>query len=476
MSDSKEMLQKIAALRLRLDQAQKLVDEANTSAAAATAQSGQAVAALEDKVRRGGWHHALLDSAMRGIEPAERPSLPSRLTQRAARLVQRARDMSQELRALAEDPILQQDPRDPLAELHAVAASMIESVLRTVQAFPPSPSAQLRLCAGPDAVLDVVAERIGVIKAGMRHRSVIVDRVDRLADILQRIASGQAVSVQPLEQLAHEVRDDARAAVPLRFPRLQLGSPARAAALHGLNVAQVLARVMADDADWHGRELEGLVAALVHDVGMVLLPSELVTQAGPLTEEQRRLVERHPLAGAQALVKLWPGGGWTVDAAADHHERNDGTGYPRGKRDVQLSDEVKLLAVCDVYAALASSRPWRAGHDPRTAMADTLLLADRGALDMNLAERLLRLAYHPAGSVVELDDGSVALVLTPQSGEQALTHPHRPVVSVLREPHGQTPAAPRYLTLAAQTERTIVRSLGASERRQVVGHCYPELV
>ena len=353
---------------------------------------------------------------------------------------------------------------------------MIDAVLRAVQAFPPSASAQFRLAEGLEAVLEVVEDRLAVIKAGMRQRSTETGRIDRLADALRRIAAGQNVTVKALEQLAEEVRDEARQGLPLRFHPMPPDDAACAAAAHGLTVAQVLARLIEGDPDWHGRDLEGLVAALVHDAGMVQLPAELIGQAGPLTEEQRRLVERHPLAGAQALVKLWPSGGWAIDAAADHHERLDGAGYPKGKRDLHLGDEVKLLAVCDVYAALACARPWRAAHEPRTALTDTLLLADRGALDKNHAERLLRLAFYPAGSVVELDDGSIALVQAPQTGEQALSQPARPIVTIVREAFGQAPATPRHLDLAAQKERSIVRGLAAGERRRVLGRLYPELV
>jgi len=469
MSDTKELLQKIAALRLRLDQAQGLVREASDGAPASAA-------GLEEKVQRGGWHNTLLDSALRGAEQGDKPTLPTRLTQRAARLVQRARELLQQLKALADDPILPLDTGDPLADLHRTTARMIDAALRTVQAFPPSTSAQLRLSEGLEAVLDVVDERIATIKSAMRLRSSETGRIERLADALRRIAAGQTVTVKSLEQLACEVRDEARQGLPLRFHPIKADDPAAAAAAHGLTVAQVLARLIEDDADWHGRDLEGVVAALVHDAGMVRLPADLIGQRGPLTEEQRRLVERHPLAGAQSLVKLWPGGGWPIDAAADHHERLDGTGYPKGKRDLHLGEEVKLLAVCDVYAALASARPWRGPHEPRTALTDTLLLADRGGLDRKHAERLLRLAFYPPGSIVELDDGSVALVLAPQSGERALTQPAKPMVTVVREAIGQPPAAPRFLDLAQQSERSIVRSLTLTERRRVLGRQYPELV
>jgi hypothetical protein len=468
MSDTRELLQKIAALRLRLDQAQGLAQDV------LTVGPRQATGALDEKVQRGHWHHALLDGALRPFEKSGPAPLPQRLTYRAAKVIHAARDLLAQLRALAEDPLLARGDDDPLAHMHRETANIIDAVLRTVQTLPPAPSAQMRLCAGLEAILDVVAQRLGAIKASIRQRGLETGRIDRLADMLLRLANGQTVSISPLQELAAEICDEARQCLPLRFAPAHGADPARGAAAHGITVASVLARLVLGESAWHGRELDGVCAALVHDVGMVRLPAELLSQAGPLTDEQRRLVERHPLVGAQALVKLWPGGGWPIEAAADHHERCDGAGYPRGKRDLQLSDEVKLLAVCDVYAALASNRPHRSALEPRTALADTLLMAEQGKLDAALAERLLALSYYPPGSVVQLDDGSVAVVLAPQTGAKALAHPARPVVSIIQEPLGQAPALPRLIDLA-ESERGIARSLGSAERRAALGTLYPEL-
>src|SRR5207247_1810239 len=108
---------------------------------------------------------------------------------------------------------------------------------------------------------------------------------------------------------------------------------------------------------------------------------------------ERRLLREHASEGARLVQRLWPGGGWPVAAAGEHHERLDGSGYPAGKQAHALSEPVRLLAVCDVYAALASPRPHRPAVDPRTALADTLMLADQGLLDRTQAERLLHLGF-----------------------------------------------------------------------------------
>ena len=131
--------------------------------------------------------------------------------------------------------------------------------------------------------------------------------------------------------------------------------------------------------------------------------------------------------------------------------------------------------MCDVYAALCAPRPHREARSTRTALADTLLLADQGALGPREAERLLLLSFYPPGTVVELADGAVGLVVATHMARHELNTPARPVVAVVRNGGGQLLPAPHYLDLALCEGQSIVRTLSASERRDVLGQRYPQL-
>ena len=218
-----------------------------------------------------------------------------------------------------------------------------------------------------------------------------------------------------------------------------------------------------------------VLAALVHDAGMLRVPAEVLAQPGPLDDAGRRAVEVHARAGAEMVRRLLPEAAWLAEAAAAHHERLDGTGYPGGLREVQVSSLARLLAVCDTYAALCCPRPYRPARDTRTALTDTLLLAESGALDRGHAERLLQLSFYPVGSAVELADGSVGVVVATHLGRRDLNTPARPVVALLTDAQGQPLAAPLHLDLAECESHSIVRSLAPAERRQVLGGHYPEL-
>jgi hypothetical protein len=128
---------------------------------------------------------------------------------------------------------------------------------------------------------------------------------------------------------------------------------------------------------------------------------------------------------------------------------------------------VRLLAVCDVYAALCAPRPHRPAFDTRTALTEALTLAERGHLDKPSAERLLLLSFYPVGSTVELNDGAIGLVIATHPGALGMTHPDRPIVHLASDALGQPLAWPAVIDLLEHRDRSILRSLGAAECRDL---------
>ncbi len=472
MTDTKELLQRIAALRLRLN------SSAEPAAASATTSAQDPLHAVAEKVQRGAVHNTLIESSLRSAEATEPALAPAlRLTARGARLLRQGRDALQALRKLADDPAYQQvGVSGALAAWHQQATALIEVVLRTAQGFPPAVSAQLRLCDGLEIALTEVDKRTTLICDGLAARQRESAYVDELAGYLRHLAVNQAVSLTPLQATADAIIAEAKAGQPLRFLYASPADPARFAAAHGLTVAQVMARVLLDDAEWQSGLQLAIIAALVHDVGMVRVPADVLMTAGPLSNDQRRLIEKHTTVSETMLNNLWPGGGWPVEAARDHHERNDGTGYPQGRRNIEISGYAKLLAVCDVYAALCAPRPHRAAFDTRTALTETLLLAERDYLDKKWAERLLLLSFFPVGSVVELNDGAIGLVIGTHVGERGMTHPGQPIVQFILDADGKALVWPLVVDLLEQRDRSILRSLNAEERVTILGKHFPHLI
>jgi hypothetical protein len=476
MSSTQVLLEKIAALRQRLAQAENPVRERLSASSIASDSDAKA---LERKVAVGYWQGSLLDCALppstAGLPPEEvRP--PIRLTARSARLLKRGRSLLQDLRKLGDEPLLDAKPLDPLTKLYRETVAMIDALLRAVQAFPETPSAQVRLCDGLETVLDIITERIGTLGAGLDQRRRQDAKIDRLVDLMSTLLQDQSLSLHAFQPLAEELLDEARQGEPLRFFHADATDPARFTACHGLVVAQVIARLVLSDSEWAGRMHEPVLAGLLHDIGMLRIPAEILSHEGPLSDEQRRQVESHTTAGAELLRRVVPAKIWLLQAAAEHHERIDGTGYPAGLRADNLLSLVRLVSVCDVYAARCCPRPYRAALETRTALTDTLLLAEQGALDRFHAEKLLNLSFYPVGSVVELTDGAVGVVVAAHGAKSDLRAPSRPILTMLVDGQRRYLPFPSTLDLLRNDGRSILRSLTADEGQELLGTRCPQLV
>ena len=481
MTDTHLLLGKIVALRQRLDQARGLAPDAGSAAEQiadhSSADAGR-VWRLERRVASGDEDAAALDGSLRQLtdlatsaESADR--MPRQLTARARRVVEQTHQLLTQLRGLAElfDKL---ENIDLLNSMYRETSAMTETVLRVVQALPDSVSAQLHLCEGLEAILNVADRRLGTLAQAVGRRRHEADQLNTLADLLSRLANGQAVDVQDFIALANELLAES-GETPMRFMDGIHSNPARFIAAHSLAVAQVIARIALADAEFRTRPMELVLAGLVHDVGMLRVPAAILMKAGAVDETERRTIERHALIGAELAAKLLPSAAWLSEATSGHHERLDGTGYPGGLRDAHIAPLTRFLAVCDVYVALCSPRPHRPPSDTRTALADTLLLADQGALDSREAERLLLLSFYLIGATVELADGAVGVVVATHMAPRDLNTPARPVVLLLTDEGKRALPTPKHLDLAAGDGRSIVRTLTGAQRREALGKRYPEL-
>src|SRR6185312_7584082 len=269
---------------------------------------------------------------------------------------------------------------------------------------------------------------------------------------------------------------DAQECGPLRFLEGNPCRPAHFIACHSLTTARVMGRILRHDPELRGRPLDALLAALVHDVGMLRVPPEILAHSGPLDDEQRRAVESHCHQGVRMVAPLLLDAPWLAEAVSAHHERLDGTGYPDGLREFQIKPLTRLLAVCDVYASLCARRAHRAARQTRAALTDTLLLAEQGQLDRHYAECLLHLSFYPVGSVVELADGAVGVVVATPQPRRDLNSPARPVVALLMDGQGQPLPLPHHVDLAQCESPSIVRTLSTAESRELLGGRFPEWV
>lgn len=177
------------------------------------------------------------------------------------------------------------------------------------------------------------------------------------------------------------------------------------------------------------KELETLgLGAILHDVGKMKIPREVLFKAGKLTEEEFELIKKHPEDGFEILRNVQTVSLIVAHCAYQHHERINGSGYPRKIKGDTIHYFAKILAVADVFDAVTSDRVYRGAMLPHNGLE--ILFAGAGTLFEEEIVKAFRraVAIYPVGITVELSDGRKGVVAKQNSHVS-----DRPVIRVLEE-------------------------------------------
>ena len=163
------------------------------------------------------------------------------------------------------------------------------------------------------------------------------------------------------------------------------------------------------------------IAGLLHDLGKALMPMDVLNKPGKLTDEEFAIIKKHPEEG----LKLLQASNCTNDIAHDvvlhHHEKTDGSGYPKHLKDSEISLFSKMGAVCDVYDAITSNRPYKAGWDPAESLRKMAEWTN-GHFDPTVFQAFVKsLGIYPIGSLVKLNSGRLGIVI--EQAEKSLLTP-----------------------------------------------------
>jgi putative nucleotidyltransferase with HDIG domain len=219
------------------------------------------------------------------------------------------------------------------------------------------------------------------------------------------------------------------------------------------------------------------VGALLHDIGKVKIPDELLNKPGELTEREAEFIKRHVPFGLDILRRQAPDlPTMALEVVGWHHERYDGTGYMTGAKGNDISQFGYIGGLVDHFDAITSDRPWRRGIGAHTAL---MHMYDRRGKSFHpeLTEQFIRcIGVYPIGSVVQLNTGDTAVVIT-RNRERYL----RPRVVVTESSASGIPGVQgRILDLARQSKDDdryyeIVRVLDPEEHRIDPARYFPLL-
>jgi HD-GYP domain-containing protein (c-di-GMP phosphodiesterase class II) len=228
-------------------------------------------------------------------------------------------------------------------------------------------------------------------KSRLKQRTLVAKKVSLAAALLKAffddVNTGAAIRVELIEPVIDEVARSMAVDPEIFINITRLKTKDRATFLHCLAVSGLMIRfaqhLKLDPATVSALGMSGLL----HDIGKIGMPTRILTKEGPLTDEEIQVIRRHPLLGYDILLR---GGGLpdiVLDVCLHHHERPDGKGYPYGIKDEQISLYAKMAAICDVYDALTSVRPYKKSWTP--SEATSWMLDAKGVFDRDLLHQFI---------------------------------------------------------------------------------------
>jgi len=158
------------------------------------------------------------------------------------------------------------------------------------------------------------------------------------------------------------------------------------------------------------------LAGLLHDIGKMAVPDPVLNKPGKLSDDEFAVVREHPQRGYDLVVASPQAPPIAAEVVLHHHEKFDGTGYPHGLKGEAISLYARMGAICDVYDAITSNRPYKEGWAPAESIAR--MLDWQGHFDPRLLDAFIRsIGIYPIGSLVRLRSNRLGIVVAENKRE-----------------------------------------------------------
>lgn len=248
-------------------------------------------------------------------------------------------------------------------------------------------------------------------------RKLFDQAMDITRSLMDGVAKGANVNVDELRPFLSKLIDTVERNENVLHIITSLKSYDDYTYTHSLNLA-AFGVLLGNSAGLVAEELEHLaMAGMLHDVGKCLLPKEIVTKPGPLSPGEFEEIKRHPSLGHEHLSRQNDIPAVVLRAVFEHHERVDGSGYPRGVSGPEIHPYSSIISVVDVYDALTSDRVYRSRMSPHMALRTLFNLRGQAFPEGYVDLFIKRLGVYPAFSVVQLRNGCYALVTRQTPGK-----------------------------------------------------------
>ena len=254
-----------------------------------------------------------------------------------------------------------------------------------------------------------------------RAAQICVQSKKAVESMFREARMGNAVDASSAQKLVEEISDSVSRNASALISLARLKTADDYTYMHSVAVcAMMIALARQLGLDEVQTRSAGL-AGLLHDLGKASMPMDVLNKPGKLTDAEFAIIKSHPVEGHRMLVHVGNVDPVALDVCLHHHEKTDGSGYPKGLKDEQISLFAKMGAVCDVYDAITSNRPYKAGWDPAESLRKMAEWC-KGHFDQKVFQAFVKsLGIYPIGSLVRLSSGHLAVVV--EQSPKSLTTP-----------------------------------------------------
>ncbi|UUA71334.1 HD-GYP domain-containing protein [Cellvibrio sp. QJXJ] len=343
---------------------------------------------------------------------------------------------------------------DDEKDLHAIQASGIKELWIDVsQGIDASDAAAAKTEA--EVAQEAEALLLGADKAAVGEKLSLDEEIQTAAKLCAKAKEaviemfsdarmGRAIQVEQARALVEEISNSVLRQPHALISLARLKNADEYTYMHSVAVCALmiaLARQLNIDEEM---VREAGFAGLLHDLGKVGIPMKVLNKPGKLTDAEFSVVKSHPEVGARILMENYDVSPMVLDVCLHHHEKMDGTGYPHGLKGDTISLFAKMGAVCDVYDAITSNRPYKKGWAPADSIRK-MAEWSKGHFDEAVFQAFVKtVGIYPTGSLVRLESGRLAVVV--EQNEHSLLNP---TVKVFFSAKTKMPIIQETLDLAA---------------------------
>lgn len=282
-----------------------------------------------------------------------------------------------------------------------------------------------KLIEEPQAIHQTVqVKRVTAAEERVRAKQVISASRKAVTSMFNDARMGKAIKAEAAMQFVDDIADSVSRNEGALISLVRLKNKDDYTYMHSVAVCALMVALAKELGMSESDVKQAGLAGLLHDIGKAAVPVDVLNKPGALTDDEFSMVKLHPERGYELLIQANITDSVTLDVCLHHHEKVNGTGYPHRLQGDAISLFARMGAVCDVYDAITSNRPYKEGWEPGVSLQRMAQWA--GHFDDVVFKAFVKsVGIYPIGSMVKLKSGRLAVVID-QSPKSLLT----PIVKV----------------------------------------------